>query len=315
MNTTVEKEKKGFLLYADLDSTVQKLTNDQAGELFKMILLFVNDKNPTSENTIVDLVFGIIKQQLKRDLDKWEQKSEARKKAGAEGGRASAEARKKAAVKKKANNQENKNESQGVKQKNEANQPIAYLDSNHQLNQDSQSKISHQKIQSVEANQPDIDSDIDSDNVSDNDSDNVSDNVNAKEKENVSDSVIETKNHDLLNGVDDLYEENNLPLNQDALLIQKLEDENLLNNIVMMFENWRQGKKASYDDRSLLKIILNDILEAKLEKGELAQDDNSVYKIFDQLMEASPENKENDMNSYFKNWSEDLDLILGVYQN
>ncbi len=66
------KDKKSFLLYCDLYETVKKLNNETAGELLKHILAYVNDENPETENQIVDIVFTPIKQQLKRDLVKYE---------------------------------------------------------------------------------------------------------------------------------------------------------------------------------------------------------------------------------------------------
>ena len=41
--------KKSFLLYCDLIHTVQKLSDDQAGKLFKHVLEYVNDLNPETE--------------------------------------------------------------------------------------------------------------------------------------------------------------------------------------------------------------------------------------------------------------------------
>lgn len=84
------ENKKGFVLYADTLHTVKHLTNEQAGELFKHILLYVNDEEPVSDNPIVNIAFEPIKQQLKRDLKKWE---DIRKKRS-EAGQKSAEARK-----------------------------------------------------------------------------------------------------------------------------------------------------------------------------------------------------------------------------
>ena len=72
------KEKKSFVLYCDLIHTIKKLNNEDAGELFKHILSYVNDENPTTENTMVDIVFEPIKQQLKRDLKKFEKTKEDR---------------------------------------------------------------------------------------------------------------------------------------------------------------------------------------------------------------------------------------------
>jgi len=82
-------DKKSFVLYADLQHTVKHLTDEQAGNLFKHILSYVNDESPVTDNPITKIAFEPIKQQLKRDLDKWGTTKEGRSKAG----KASAEAR------------------------------------------------------------------------------------------------------------------------------------------------------------------------------------------------------------------------------
>ena len=65
------KDKKGFILYSDLIHTINKLTDEQAGKLFKHILEYVNDNNPESDQ-FTEVVFEPIKQTLKRDLQKYE---------------------------------------------------------------------------------------------------------------------------------------------------------------------------------------------------------------------------------------------------
>lgn len=84
------KDKKGFILYADLLETVKELSNKDAGELFKHILEYVNDLEPKTTNSVVKLVSIPIKLQLKRDLKHWESVREKRSDAG----KASAEKRK-----------------------------------------------------------------------------------------------------------------------------------------------------------------------------------------------------------------------------
>jgi len=79
--------KKSFVLYSDIIHTVRKLPNNKAGELFKLILSYVNDENPTTKDLAVDLVFEPIKQQLKRDLKQWEKRAERSRENGQLGGR------------------------------------------------------------------------------------------------------------------------------------------------------------------------------------------------------------------------------------
>ena len=65
-------DKKSFLLYCDLIHTVEQLTDEQAGDLLKHILRYVNDQEPQTENVITRIAFEPIKQSLKRDLQKYE---------------------------------------------------------------------------------------------------------------------------------------------------------------------------------------------------------------------------------------------------
>ena len=64
-------EKKSFLLYCDIIHTVEQLTDEQAGDLFRHILRYVNDQDPQSDSVITKIAFEPIKQALKRDLDKY----------------------------------------------------------------------------------------------------------------------------------------------------------------------------------------------------------------------------------------------------
>jgi len=89
MIENMAKDKKSFVLYSDLKHTVQKLPDEQAGKLLKHILAYVNDENPTTEDLLVEIAFEPIKQQLKRDLKKFEEK----RKKWSEAGKKSAEAR------------------------------------------------------------------------------------------------------------------------------------------------------------------------------------------------------------------------------
>jgi hypothetical protein len=77
------ENKKSFILYCDLIHTIEKLPDEKAGQLFKHILKYVNDKNPIIENDLIlELVFEPIKLQLKRDLVKFEEVRVKRSEAG-----------------------------------------------------------------------------------------------------------------------------------------------------------------------------------------------------------------------------------------
>ena len=81
------ESKKSFVIYCDIIKTVEILPNETAGELFKHLLSYVNDEEPHTDNMLVKLAFEPIKQQLKRDLEKWQgmkiKRSEAGKKSAA----------------------------------------------------------------------------------------------------------------------------------------------------------------------------------------------------------------------------------------
>jgi hypothetical protein len=79
------QNKKGFILYADQKALFDQLPNDKAGELIKFIFAYVNDENPVTEDLIINLAFTPIKQQLKRDLIKFEETKEKRSEAGKAG--------------------------------------------------------------------------------------------------------------------------------------------------------------------------------------------------------------------------------------
>lgn len=84
------KGKKSFLLYTDQKEIFKSLTLIQRGELMTLIYDYVDDESPgPSKDPMVDLVFKMYRQTLKRDLEKWDNTLLARSKAG----KASAEAR------------------------------------------------------------------------------------------------------------------------------------------------------------------------------------------------------------------------------
>ena len=79
------ENKKAVLLYCDIIHTVEELSDEEAGRLFKHYLRYINDKNPVAPDKLTRLMFEPIKQHLKRDLQKWEEKREARSEAGKKG--------------------------------------------------------------------------------------------------------------------------------------------------------------------------------------------------------------------------------------
>ena len=80
------ENKKSVVLYTDLIHTFEQLTDAQAGRLVKHLFRYVNDQNPSAPDKITSIAFEPIKQQLKRDLKKWEKYIEKQKENGKKGG-------------------------------------------------------------------------------------------------------------------------------------------------------------------------------------------------------------------------------------
>lgn len=76
------KGKTSFILYSDLKEVVDKLPDDKAGILFKLILDYVNDLDPEPDELLMEIAFQPIKLQLQRDLKKWKEILGHKSKAG-----------------------------------------------------------------------------------------------------------------------------------------------------------------------------------------------------------------------------------------
>ena len=81
------ENKKSFILYADMASVFEKLPDEVAGKLIKIIFDYVNDKNPEVNDLLLQIAFEPIKLQLKRDLKSWEVFREKQSENGKLGGR------------------------------------------------------------------------------------------------------------------------------------------------------------------------------------------------------------------------------------
>jgi hypothetical protein len=115
------ENKKSVLLYFDIIHTVRELSDDEAGRLFKHYLAYINDLNPTPPDKLTQIVFEPIKQNLKRDLVKWQSISEKRSELGRLAGIKSGQARRTKTNQNEPNvqftNQTNQNEHVTVKDK------------------------------------------------------------------------------------------------------------------------------------------------------------------------------------------------------
>lgn len=79
------ENKKSFVLYADLLNVVEKLPDQIAGKLFKIILQYVNDKEVCIDDLLLEIAFEPIKLQLIRDLKKYEKSIETKSSSGSLG--------------------------------------------------------------------------------------------------------------------------------------------------------------------------------------------------------------------------------------
>jgi hypothetical protein len=83
----MEKSKKTFVLHTDLIEQVQDLENEQAGELFKMILSYVAEGVVNeSPDKMVTWAFKGIKKQIDIDCAKYAEKCEETRKKTTLGG-------------------------------------------------------------------------------------------------------------------------------------------------------------------------------------------------------------------------------------
>lgn len=86
--------KKSIVVYSDWDEYFNDLTDEEAGKLIKHFFAYVNDENPILNDRVLEMAFKPIKNQLKRDLEKWEETKRKRSESGKAGGLRSGEVRK-----------------------------------------------------------------------------------------------------------------------------------------------------------------------------------------------------------------------------
>ena len=82
------QRKNGFLLYKNYIKTVNKMTNEQAGELFKMILHYANTGELLeSEDPRVDSAFDFIGERLEINTQSYAETCQKNAENAAKGGR------------------------------------------------------------------------------------------------------------------------------------------------------------------------------------------------------------------------------------
>ena len=81
------ENKKAFVAYCDWLESFEELTDEEAGKLAKHLFRYVNDLNPEAPDRMTKMCFIPIKQSLKRDLVKYEERAERARINGLKGGR------------------------------------------------------------------------------------------------------------------------------------------------------------------------------------------------------------------------------------
>jgi hypothetical protein len=82
--------KETFTLGKDIKLSLDKLSNEDSGKLFKMIIDFANGIEVKPDNLTLDLVFTPIKNQISLEFEKKKSKSIKMKEIGSLGGKAKA---------------------------------------------------------------------------------------------------------------------------------------------------------------------------------------------------------------------------------
>ena len=93
-------EKKSFVMYADYQKHIARLSDGDAGKLMKAIFAYVNGSDEVQLSPAADMAFSFMKDRIDRDCEKWaatcRKRSEAGKKGGAPKGNQNASKQKQA---------------------------------------------------------------------------------------------------------------------------------------------------------------------------------------------------------------------------
>jgi hypothetical protein len=79
--------KKSFVLYTDNWVTLKHLSNEQLGELMRMLFEYQIDGNTPEPSNPLFIAFGFIRSAMDRDLEKWNERAERARVNGLKGGR------------------------------------------------------------------------------------------------------------------------------------------------------------------------------------------------------------------------------------
>ena len=78
--------RDSFVLFTEQKEIINKLSDEQAGKIFKAIFEYVSDDiTPEESDVITDIVFTTFKQTIDRNSEKWEETKQKRSEAGKKG--------------------------------------------------------------------------------------------------------------------------------------------------------------------------------------------------------------------------------------
>ena len=72
----MSKDQKGFVVYGDIEETLDELTDEQVAKLFRGMVSYFNTGKEPKFSGLMKMVFIPIRQQMDRDTDKYEKKCE-----------------------------------------------------------------------------------------------------------------------------------------------------------------------------------------------------------------------------------------------
>lgn len=88
-------DKKSFVMYAEYGDLINKLEDEDAGQLIKAVFQYQLTGEISDLSPVADMLFSIIRIRLDQDNEKWENTKRSRAAAGAAGGLASGQSRSK----------------------------------------------------------------------------------------------------------------------------------------------------------------------------------------------------------------------------
>lgn len=79
---------QSFIVYAELERQIDRLTDEQVGQLFRAMFLYNRQVEPTFSDPVVGLAFDFVRPVMDKNREKWEQTKLKRAEAGRKSGEA-----------------------------------------------------------------------------------------------------------------------------------------------------------------------------------------------------------------------------------